>query len=287
MKILFRKLNKKSVIWLVSITIILVWIIWGNTSVKLNYMSLTCKNLPSEFSGYKIAQISDLHNAEFGENNLVLIEILKDSEPDIIVITGDIVDANHTNYDIAVEFVKNAVKIAPCYYVTGNHEAWLISSYYKLEEAMVEAGVNVLHNEVVSLKQGNDTIQLIGVDDPIFLGDTYGYNIPENYVSDKLKPIITTDDFIIMLSHRPELFNEYVENEIDLVFSGHVHGGQFRIPFIGGVISPDQSLFPKYDSGVYTDDNTTMVVSRGIGNSVIPVRINNRPEIVVVELVAE
>lgn len=280
--------NKKGIfIIFVILTFLIIWIIWGNTSVKLNYMSLTCKNLPSEFSGYKIAQISDLHNAEFGENNSVLIEMLKDSEPDINVITGDIVDANHTDYDIAVEFAKNAVKIAPCYYVTGNHEAWLISSYYQLEEAMKEAGVTVLHDELITLNRANDTIQLIGLDDPIFLGDTYGYNVPENYVSEKLESITTTDDFTIMLSHRPELFTEYVENEIDLVFSGHVHGGQFRIPFIGGLISPDQSLFPEYDSGAYTEDHTTMVVSRGIGNSVIPVRINNRPEIVVVELVAE
>ena len=95
------------------------------------------------------------------------------------------------------------------------------------------------------------------------------------------------DGYTILLSHRPELFEVYAENNIDLIFSGHAHGGQFRIPFVGGLIAPNQGLFPKYDAGIYEEGNTTMVVSRGIGNSIVPFRINNRPEIVLVELASQ
>lgn len=279
--------KKRILTLLLFLVVITIWVIWSNITIAINYVSVNCKNLPEELSGYKIAQISDLHNVEFGKNNSILLNKLEECDPDIIVITGDIVDANHTDYDVAIEFVKSAVNIAPCYYVTGNHEAWLIETYYELESAMVDAGVIVLHDEAVNISRGNASIQLIGLDDPIFLRERYGYSVPENFVSEKLETLPTTDGFTIMLSHRPELFDEYVDNGIDMVLTGHVHGGQFRVPLIGGLISPDKSFFPEYDAGVYTENGTTMIVSRGIGNSVIPIRINNRPEIVVVELTVE
>jgi predicted MPP superfamily phosphohydrolase len=103
----------------------------------------------------------------------------------------------------------------------------------------------------------------------------------------KLDELISEEEFTLLLSHRPEMFDTYVEKDVDLVFSGHAHGGQFRIPFVGGVFAPNQGLFPKYDSGIYSEGNTTMVVSRGIGNSAFPFRINNRPEVILVELDTE
>ena len=104
-------------------------------------------------------------------------------------------------------------------------------------------------------------------------------------MSDYIEELFTEDDFQILLSHRPELFQEYVDAEVDLVFSGHAHGGQFQLPFIGGVVTPNQGFFPEYDSGLYTSGSVSMVVSRGVGNSIIPLRINNRPEVVLIELV--
>ena len=94
----------------------------------------------------------------------------------------------------------------------------------------------------------------------------------------------TESSYIILLSHRPELFESYVSCNIDLVLSGHAHGGQFRLPFIGGLIAPDQGIFPKYDAGLFTNGSTNMIVSRGLGNSIIPIRFNNRPEVIVIEL---
>ena len=93
--------------------------------------------------------------------------------------------------------------------------------------------------------------------------------------------------YVVLLSHRPELFNSYVENNVDLVFSGHAHGGQFRIPFIGGIVAPNQGVFPKYDAGIFTEGNTNMVVSKGVGNSIIPFRVNNRPEVILIELTVQ
>jgi len=157
-----------------------------------------------------------------------------------------------------------------------------------LKARLEEAGIIVLEDEAISLEQGGETISLIGLADPDFTvkGDMFGET--PAMVSAKLKNLNDGEGkYTIMLSHRPELFETYVNCGIDLVFAGHAHGGQFRLPFIGGVIAPNQDLFPKYDAGLYTDGGTNMVVSRGIGNSIIPLRFNNRPEIVLVELNAE
>ena len=257
------------------IVLIIIWIIWGNVTVDITNVVVRHEKIPETFSGYKIVQLSDLHNAEFGKENETLIKHIKKTKPDMIVITGDLVDSSRTNVDIALKLIGKIVDIAPCYYVTGNHESLIGSEYNRLENGLNELGVVVLHDEAVVLEKDGEQIQVIGLDDPCFSG---------NILSFKMKNMERTKDYTIVLSHRPELFEKYVEEDVDLVFTGHAHGGQFRIPFIGGVIAPDQGLLPKYDAGVYQEKNTTMIVSRGIGNSIVPIRINNRPEIVVVEL---
>ena len=230
--------------------------------------------------------VSDLHNAEFGENNVRLLELLSESRPDIIVITGDLVDSGHTDIDIAISFAEEAARIAPVYYVTGNHEARL-SQYDRLRNGLEAADVSMLEDRAVELERDGEKITLVGLSDPDFTvrGDIFG-EVPA-MVSTKLESLADTESsYTILLSHRPELFESYAGSGIDLVLSGHAHGGQFRLPFIGGLVAPNQGLFPKYDAGLYTESSTQMVVSRGIGNSIIPVRFNNRPEIVIVELFA-
>jgi len=243
--------------------------------------------LPASFSGYRIAHVSDLHNTEFGEDNETLLQMLSESQPDIIVITGDLIDAQHTDIGIALSFTKEAMKIAPTYYVTGNHEA-SSSQYNTLKIGFKDAGVTVLEDEIIYLEQGNEVIALLGLSDPDFTikGDLFG-EVPA-MVSTKLKNMLEQDKvYSVLLSHRPELFETYAACGVDLVLSGHAHGGQFRLPFVGGLIAPDQGLFPKYDAGLYINGNTNMIVSRGIGNSVIPIRFNNRPEIILIELQAD
>ena len=264
-----------------------IWTVWGNTALMTNAVAISSSRIPAAFSGFRIAQVSDLHNAEFGKNNAELLKLLSESRPDIIVITGNLIDANHTDVGIALGFAQESVRIAPTYYVTGNHEV-ASQQYDTLKAGLEEAGIIVLEDEAISLERGGETISLIGLADPDFTVKGEMFGEAPVMVSAKLKNLNDGEGkYTIMLSHRSELFETYVNCGIDLVFAGHAHGGQFRLPFIGGVIAPNQGLFPKYDAGLYTDGGTNMVVSRGIGNSIIPLRFNNRPEIVLVELNAE
>ncbi len=261
------------------------WTIWGNITVGTTLYPIYDANLPSGFEGYKIAQISDLHNAEFGQENSRLLKILQKEAPDIIAFTGDLVDSSHTNLEIAVSFVKRAMEIAPCYYVTGNHEVWLKEQYSELEKKLEDCGVRVLRNQSEILILGDDKMQLIGIDDPDFSeSDSEMSDFTADIVSSEIEDAGDEEDYKILLSHRPEVFNTYVEKNINLVLCGHAHGGQFRLPFLGGMVAPNQGLFPKYDSGIYEKESTTMIVSRGIGNSIIPIRFNNRPEAVMIVL---
>lgn len=261
-----------------------LWILWGNITVKTTYIQIHDSHIPTSFDGFRIAQISDLHNAEFGANNSKLIQILTTEQPDMIVLTGDLVDSSHTDLDIAISFVQQAVTIAPCYYVTGNHEAWLGSKYNELEAQLRTCGVEVLRNQSVMIQQGNQSIQLIGIDDPDFSIQDPLFHSSDSVIYTTLQEVDISDGYSILLSHRPEAFEVYVDHHINLALCGHAHGGQFRLPFVGGIVAPNQGLFPKYDAGLYSEGMTNMVVSRGIGNSIIPVRVNNRPEVVIVSL---
>ena len=279
--------NKKRIVVLTILTIILltliIWTAWGNTALELNTYTITSEKLPEAFNGYRIAHISDLHNAEMGKDNEKLLSMLREAEPDIIAITGDLIDSRDTNIEIALHFAKEAVKIAPCYYVTGNHEA-RVSEYNDLKEGLNELGVIVLEDEKVEIKQYGEKIVLLGVDDPSFQTD-YLHGDSVTVMRGNLQELKNEEyAYRVLLSHRPELFETYVESGVDLVLSGHAHGGQFRLPFVGGLVAPNQGLFPKYETGLYTCNSTNMLVSRGIGNSIIPFRFNNRPEVILIEL---
>ena len=267
--------KKKRMLTLVCLLLAAVWILWGNTALEVNEYRIGSDRIPDSFSGFRIAHISDLHNAEFGEGNGKLLAMIAESAPDIIVITGDLVDSRNTDIDIALEFIRGAVEIAPVYYVTGNHEA-RISDYGILRDGLSQAGATVLRDEKLGLERAGETITLMGMNDPSFQ-----YRSPLEILDGMTE---ADDGYTVLLCHRPELFDTYAAQGIDLVFTGHAHGGQFRLPFVGGLIAPHQGLFPTYDAGLYTKGHTNMLVSRGIGNSLCPIRFNNRSEIIVVEL---
>ncbi len=258
---------------LILLGVLIGWSAADQRSIDVS--RFTVSGAPEAFSGFKIAQISDLHNAEFGADNQKLIEILERAAPDAIVLTGDLVDGWRTNVDSAASFARRCAEIADCYFVTGNHEAKIGDDYAALETALSDAGVTVLRNASVRIRNGVESIRLIGVDDPSFGGEA---NL------DATLEALSSDDFTVLLAHRPEGIDEYAKWGIDLVLSGHAHGGQIRIPGIGGVYAPGQGFFPKYTSGEYAVGDTTMIVSRGLGNSVLPLRVNDRPEIVIVTL---
>ena len=282
--------KKKKFTFLAVVVIVLValviWIAWGNTALELNTYTISSSKLPQSFDGYRIAHVSDLHNAEMGKENGKLLTMLRDADPDMIAITGDLIDSRNTDIEVALQFVREAVKIAPCYYVTGNHEA-RVNEYGELKAGMEAAGVTVLEDVKTKISMEGETITLIGVNDPSYQTD-YLFGDSETVMNTKLEELHSEKDgFTLLLSHRPELFDTYVDQDVDLVLSGHAHGGQFRLPFIGGLVAPNQGLFPEYDAGIYTEGNTNMLVSRGVGNSILPFRINNRPEVILIELQAE
>ena len=269
---------------LVAGVVLCCWSVWRSTELMVSEISVSSDRLPASFSGFRIALVSDLHNAEFGEDNALLLQKLSECQPDIIVITGDLIDSQHTDTEVALNFAHKSVVIAPTYYVAGNHEA-SSPEYSMLRDGLEAADVAVLEDETAYLERNGENIALLGLTDPDFTikGDLFG-EVPA-MVNTKLKSMLEQDtEYSILLSHRPELFDTYVACGVDLVLSGHAHGGQFRLPIFGGLIAPNQGLFPRYDAGLFTDGNTSMVVSRGLGNSIIPIRFNNRPEIILIEL---
>ena len=282
---MMKKPNKKTVL-IVSVLVILclgIWTLWGNIALEVNEYEIVSDRIPQGFDGFRIAQVSDLHNKDFGEGYGQLLTLLSQINPDIIVVTGDLIDSRQTDLDIALEFAWQAGKIARVYYVSGNHEA-RVPEYEDLKTGLVKAGVVILENQKVEITREGESITLMGIDDPSFQED-YLFGDSESVARQAIEDLKNeSDGYTILLSHRPELFDLYVDTEMDLVFSGHAHGGQFRLPFVGGLVAPNQGFFPKYDAGQFTEENTTMIVSRGVGNSIIPIRFNNRPEIVLVTL---
>ncbi len=261
---------------------LLLWVLWGNTALECTTYTLTDEHIPVSFDGYRIAHVSDLHNCAIGKNNNRLLSALEKAQPDMIAITGDLIDSRSTDISVALQFAAQAVKLAPCYYVSGNHEA-RTSQYSALKEGLTDLGVTVLEDDSVQLQHEGETVRLLGVRDPSFRTD-YLFGSSETVMDSALEQLTDDRFYTILLSHRPELFDIYAKHSINLVLSGHAHGGQFRLPFVGGLFAPNQGLFPKYDAGLYTQKNTCMLVSKGIGRSIIPLRFNNRPEVILVDL---
>ena len=277
-----RKTKIIIIISMVLLLLISLYLYYENNYLQVSNYTIESNKLPNDFDNFKIAQISDFHNTKSKKLTNDLVEKIKNSKPNIIVITGDLVDSYKTNINIAISFVKKINNIAPIYYVTGNHEA-RIDNYNELKDKLEENKVIILDDKLEIIKNNNSEINLIGIDDPSFNFNTYRDD--STIIQDSLVPIqYNKNNFNILLSHRPELIETYAKNNFDLVLSGHSHGGQIRIPFIGGLIAPNQGLFPKYTNGIYETNNTKMIVSRGIGNSILPFRVNNRPELVIIEL---
>ena len=281
-----RKMNLRIIlpVLLALLLALAGWILWSNRALELNTYTVESLDLPNSFDGFRIAHVSDLHNTEFGDNNGKLLAVLRKAQPDIIAITGDLIDSRRTNISVALKFAEEAVKIAPCYYVPGNHEARIVE-YDVLRSGLEKLGVVVLQNENTTMEISGETITVAGVLDPSFETD-YLLGDSETVMKNYLQSTVTEDAYTLLLSHRPELLQAYADYGIELVLSGHAHGGQFRLPLAGGLIAPNQGFFPEYDAGLFTQGNTNMIVSRGIGNSAFPFRFNNRPEVILVILKA-
>ncbi len=268
--------NKNIIKSAVSAAALCGFLYFENKCLTVSEYIAESMKISDENDGLCIVQVSDLQNTEFGHKNKRLIRKIKSLEPDIIVVTGDIVDCHRTDVYSALDFAKEISKICKVYYVCGNHEG-VLGNYKRLCGDLRENGVIVLNNESVYFDEEKN-IRITGMTDPYF---GFVKDIPSML---RKKAREDKNAFNILLSHRPELFKTYAKSGFDIAFCGHAHGGQIRLPFIGGLFSPHQGLFPKYTSGIHQKGSFKMVISRGLGNSVFPFRIFNRPEIVKVVL---
>lgn len=266
---------------LVLLALVCLWGVWENTAVQLHRITVA-DDIPDAFDGFTFAHISDLHNAQFGQEQERLVRLLREAQADAVVVTGDVIDKRRPGMQNALSFFAQAVRLAPVYYVPGNHEA-VSAEYPALRRVLEEMGVEILEDRAVSLVRGRDAITLAGVSDPVFTTADPERN--SMLMAHKLEDVLPKAGcYTVLLSHRPELFGVYRTAGINLTFTGHAHGGQFRLPWGQGVIAPNQGLFPKYTQGLYAEEGGKMVVSRGLGNSSVPIRLNNRPEVVAVTL---
>lgn len=274
---------KTKIILLIIIAIILIifYLYFENSVLSISIYKVKNKRIPKNFNNFKIAHISDFHNTTIKKLNKDLKSQIKKEKPDIIVITGDLIDSRNTKMEVAINLIKEIKKYGPVYYVPGNHES-RIEKYKDFQEKLLNEGVKILLNKTEVIEINNEKINIAGIVDPAFINNKKSN---KEIINNNIKEANFNElNYTILLSHRPEYFKTYIENNIDLTLTGHAHGGQIRIPFIGGIISPGEGLFPKYTNGLHEKENKSIIISRGIGNSLFPFRINNRPELVIIEL---
>lgn len=245
--------------------------------LEISRYEVKSQKLPESFDGFKIVQLSDLHGAEFGEDGMELVEKVEELEPDIIALTGDFV-TDEGDLAAVEKLAARLTELCPVYFISGNHE-FGSGLAVKVRNILERAGVKYLSNEYLTISRGEDGILLGGVEDPLAYADM----LSPDELAQKMNDA-APDAFKILLGHRNYWMTEYPELPVDLIFCGHAHGGLIRIPGVGGLIGTDRRLFPDFDAGQFNNGRYTLIVSRGLGNSVSIPRIFNRPEIVCVEL---
>jgi len=266
-----RRKTIKIVLFALGAVLLTAYIYIETNSIAVIHYNVSIKNLPSRFKGFTILHITDLHTKQFGENQENLLEIINEQQFDIVALTGDLVDQHKPGPGAVAELLEG-LKAYEMYFVPGNHEHW--ADYDKLKEILLAYDVAILENKAFRYRSGDQHLWLMGVDDP-FLGLAR---------LDKALDEVTDNAPLILLTHSPNIYEYAVEENIDLVLAGHTHGGQIRVPFLGALYVPAQGFFPEYDYGIFSSDNTTMVINAGLGESVIPFRFNMRPELALITL---
>lgn len=269
--------------YLLFLFLLLIFGYFSNNYLCVDTYRLTCRTAQKESSFLSVVHISDLHNKTFGQNQYWLIKKIRRLRPDFIVVTGDLVD--DAPYRNAAVFVRNASRICPIYLVRGNHES-AAGNFASLNKVLSGYGVRLLINRSVDFCKDGYTYRITGLDDPRFHGKDKNYTALLKKTLDRITCLSNAKkaDYQILLTHRPELFHLYAGYPFDLVLCGHAHGGQFRPPFTDGLYAPNQGIFPKYTSGAHTKNNTTEIISRGLGNSSFPLRLFNCPQIVHIQI---
>ncbi len=262
-----------------------------NKSLKVESYDITSVRIPEAFEGTKLLFLSDLHNQEFGKDNRRLIQKIKDLNPDYILIGGDmLVGKKGEKMKVAYHFISELARNYEVICANGNHEYRVKiyrdiygDSYEKYRDSLKKAGVSYLENSTICLQKNGESLFVTGLEiDRVYYKRGKKVPMPPSYLTEVLGK--KKEEFQILLAHNPLYFPEYASWGADLVLSGHNHGGLVRVPFLGGVISPQLRIFTKYDAGEYTIGKSKMVLSRGLGTHTIPIRINNLPELSLIRL---
>jgi predicted MPP superfamily phosphohydrolase len=281
----------------VILLLIFLLLLAGNNWLQVTRFRVKAPGLPSAFDGYKIVHIGDLHGKEFGANNRKLARLIKKQKPDLILASGDLLNSQNDNGDAFISLLKELEGVSPVYCSLGNHEQIVRNKDQRentevdrlFEERILNAGGIRLNKEWAEIIRGGERIRIAGFTAALYhytgrdTAPWEGADLTAAFIEEKLGPL-NPDHFTLLLAHNPKYLNEYAAWGADLVFSGHIHGGVIRLPILGGIFSPDITFLPPYDAGLYHQKKTTMHVTRGLGNAVIPLRFLNRPEIAVIEL---
>ena len=292
-------MRRFKIVTLLIVLILFVYLYFENTSLFIVQKNEIVSNkIDSNFDGYKILQLSDLHSREFGENNIKLINKIYKIDPDIIVCTGDMMNSTEDDGHVFINLEKKISKDYPVYYIDGNHEQLVeynnIGVYDEFISSLKDLDVKVVKNTKIKLQKGSSYINMYGLIIDLVYYSTKSALKESNieYTEDNFSKTINKETFEnnkynILLTHNPIYFEVYEKSGVDLILSGHVHGGIIRIPFKGGLLSPDQEWFPKYYHGLYTINDTNMIVSAGLGNDTVNFRIFNPFEMNLITLRSE
>ena len=285
-------MKNKKIIVLICIALIFISILMCFiTKIDVTKYTISNEKIPEEFNGFKIVQLSDFHSKGYRNTTEDIISKVKDINPDIIVMTGDMVSWDMEDIDEVKVLIKSLVELYPIYYIDGNHEhlAEILrpGKYVAFIEFMKELGVTTIKNDYIEIYKGDKSINLYGINLPLD-GATGLYvnkfQLEKNYV-EKTLPEVDNDKFNILLAHTPTFIKQYSQWGADLVLCGHMHGGIVRIPFTNiGLLSPERTIFPKYAAGKFKVNGSIMIVNRGIGGSSFDLRLFNNPEITVITL---
>ncbi len=282
------KIFRKVIFTLLAFFLVEIYI--DSNVLKVSDFTIKDKKIPPKFNGYKILHLSDLHSKSFGYKNINLVNKINKISPDIIVMTGDMVNCNDTNFDNFFNLVKLISSKYEIYYIVGNHEQSMKDENRDVIIDYLKAnGVKVLDNEKVSLEKDGESINLYGAWCNLRYYSSRKSKERYDFTLEIMNKImkdspLEEDKFNILLAHNPNYIEAYSKWGADLTLSGHIHGGMVRLPFLGGIFSPDTLFFPKYSAGLYDVNGKKLIVSRGLGRGVRGFRFFNRPEINVITL---
>ena len=251
--------------------------LWCATQLDTENWLVASSRVPEAFDGFRITLLTDLHGDTFDDGKEELLQNVEAASPDLIAISGDLVD-EYGDPEKMQPLLQALTKIAPVCYVTGNHE-WVREDTEQVLDLIESCGVTVLRNQWYVLERDGQCIVIAGKEDP----NGYADQMTASQLVDRIREQVPSDPYIIMINHRNNELDLWAQQNVDLVLAGHGHGGVIRLPFVGGLLSVERSLFPDDCEGIYTKGRTVLAVSRGLGG----VRVWNSPHLPTIVLDAD